>query len=211
MLILVDMDGPLADLEAAVAQAREDTNLPVIEPTDRVGFHVADDYQARYGDEARDWVRNVMATPGFYRHLPVVDGARAGLEQLAQDGHDVRILTSPLMWNPTCASDKLLWADEHFGGDWKARVIIARDKTLVRGDILIDDKPDITGDLNPIWRHVRFDTVYNQNRDGLRLCGWGDIDRLVEDVEGILRLGRRAQGTEGEKRAVRRIGRTNGP
>jgi hypothetical protein len=38
------------------------------------------------------------------------------------------------------------------------RVILTHDKTLVRGDVLIDDKPGITGNMIPAWKHLVFDS-----------------------------------------------------
>ena len=37
------------------------------------------------------------------------------------------------------------WVEEHLGRDWTLRLILTRDKTVVNGHILIDDKPKITG------------------------------------------------------------------
>ena len=38
--------------------------------------------------------------------------------------------------------------EEHLGSEFTKRVILTRDKTLVRGDVLIDDKPTIGGISN---------------------------------------------------------------
>jgi 5'-nucleotidase len=48
-------------------------------------------------------------------------------------------------------------------------VILTRDKTLVRGDILVDDKPTIAGLATPLWRHILFDQPYNRHFPTLRL------------------------------------------
>lgn len=38
------------------------------------------------------------------------------------------------------------WIEKHFGHDFLEKVILTRDKTLIAGDFLIDDKPDIQGE-----------------------------------------------------------------
>merc|ERR1711924_319884 len=48
------------------------------------------------------------------------------------------------------------------------------DKTLVRGDLLIDDKPRVGGQERlPSWEHVVFDAPYNRDTaHKLRLGDW---------------------------------------
>ncbi|WP_421446371.1 5' nucleotidase, NT5C type, partial [Agrobacterium tumefaciens] len=41
-------------------------------------------------------------------------------------------------------------------------MILTRDKTLVRGDLIIDDKPRIQGAVTPSWRHIVYDAPYNR-------------------------------------------------
>ena len=69
----------------------------------------------------------------------------------------------------------------HLGKSWVDRIILTRDKTLVRGDILLDDAPQAKGSsLEPVWEHVYFDQPYN--RPGVsdadpsrrRLVAWKD-------------------------------------
>lgn len=43
------------------------------------------------------------------------------------------------------------WVEKHLGHEFLEQVILTRDKTLIAGDILIDDKPDIVGkELMPL-------------------------------------------------------------
>ena len=172
-LVLVDMDGVLADLEAGFWRQFETYHPdgPKRVDADNRQFKLATQIDAR-------WVEAVAAitnAPGFYASLPVVPGAAQALNAMLDAGWDVRICTAPLLTNPTCASDKFAWADQVLGQGWSRRVIIAKDKTLVRGDLLIDDKPVIDGDLTPTWQHVVFDATYNQDAPSpLRLTGWAN-------------------------------------
>ena len=40
------------------------------------------------------------------------------------------------------------WVENHLGKDWIDRLILTRDKTMINGDVLIDDKINITGIYN---------------------------------------------------------------
>lgn len=44
-----------------------------------------------------------------------------------------------------CCQEKWEWVREHLGDEFLDRVILTRDKTVVRADLLVDDKPRITG------------------------------------------------------------------
>lgn len=95
------------------------------------------------------------------------------------------ICTSILPSNPTCASDKVQWVTEMIGPEWVDRLILARDKTVVAGDYLIDDKPHIVGKFPRQWRQVIFQQPYNIGVPGLRALDWAD---LLAQVQGIGRL-----------------------
>lgn len=50
----------------------------------------------------------------------------------------------------------------------------------VTGDILIDDKPSVTGVESPEWEHVLFDQPYNRDvKDKRRMVGWNEWESIV--------------------------------
>ena len=86
-----------------------------------------------------------------------------------------------------CAAEKYAWVERHLGAEWKGRILITSDKTLVRGDVLIDDKPLITGaEASPAWAHLLFDAPYNRPEAlppedaRVRLARWADWRPAVE-------------------------------
>jgi 5'-nucleotidase len=44
--------------------------------------------------------------------------------------------------------------------DADVQVVFAHDKTLMHGDILIDDNPEISGKMVPSWKQILFDEDY---------------------------------------------------
>jgi 5'-nucleotidase len=58
-----------------------------------------------------------------------------------------------------------------------ARIIVSKDKALVHGDVLVDDKPEIKGALTPAWHHVIFDQPYNRQIGGIRMTweNWRNV------------------------------------
>jgi 5'-nucleotidase len=174
MRILVDMDGVIADWGRAYGESldlfgEEAANIP------RHHEQTTFDLRAGRTDREKAIIGAVMIEPGFYSRLEPIPGAKAALKEMLKEGHDVRIVTSPWVSNPTCASDKLNWVVKHYGSHWASRVVITTDKTLVRGDVLIDDKPSVTGVDDPQWTHILFDQPYNQDVNGrLRIRTWDE-------------------------------------
>lgn len=84
------------------------------------------------------------------------------MKELLALGMDVRICTSPLSQFENCVAEKYLWVEKHLGREATNRLILTKDKTLVHGNLLIDDKPLIQGAVKPRWKHVLFDAPYNR-------------------------------------------------
>lgn len=178
-VILVDQDGVIADwgvsgfnlgLEAYGELA---ANIP--RHADQRTFDL---YHERTPDELQI-IAEVMNNMDYGALLPI-RGARTALRNMLRAGHDVRIVTSPWPSNPRCASAKIDWTVRYFGRDWARRTILTMDKTLVRGDLLIDDKPSVTGAMDPTWEHVWFTQPYNRELTGQRrLNRWSEWETIV--------------------------------
>lgn len=89
-------------------------------------------------------------------------------------GFQVLFCTSPVLTSAVCPSEKFEWIRKHFGPGWVGRIVITSDKTIVRGDVLIDDKPKIVGGQTPAWKQLIFDAPYNRHVPGLRMTSWKD-------------------------------------
>jgi 5'-nucleotidase len=178
------MDGVIADWKGGIEFNLMGTgeDLSILDWTRWEGVRVD------AGPEASALVARAMATPGFYWHLEPIEGAVEALRALDRH-HDVWLCSTPDSTNPSCASDKLDWAEHHLGAIWRKRVILTHDKTLVRGDILIDDKPEVTGDADPEWVHVLFDQPYNQHVEGKAVISqWRDPDVVVRSIELYMQM-----------------------
>ncbi len=181
MRLLVDMDAVIAhwgaeydrmlDLAGAAGAA-----IPRTENQEHWNLHTG------RTEIEQGIIRLIMQEPGFYRRLEPIPGAKQALKAALKAGHDVRIVSSPFISNPTCASDKLDWIVRHYGSHWASRVVLTSDKTVVHGDILVDDKPEITGSMEPTWTHVLFgDYAYNRAATGPRITEWSPetLDKLI--------------------------------
>ena len=177
--ILVDLDGAVADwgahfndwLDEAGVQAR---HIP------RTKDQPVWDLRARRSDSEIAIIDEIMTAPYFYENLPLVKCAQAGVASLVNRGHKVTFVSSPYLGNPTCASDKLDWVRRHFGRQMATETILAGDKTSVRGDILVDDRPSINGRFEPEWQHLVFgDYRYNQSSQAPARLGSWEVSELI--------------------------------
>lgn len=167
--ILVDMDGVLCDWDQRFRAGT--AHIAHLLPADyytRPSF----DLFADLSDEVAAEVLAAMNEPGFYAELQPIDGAVEALHTMIDLGIHVAIVTSPWLTNPTCAQDKVEWLNREAGAGWGERIVITKDKTLVRGSILIDDKPSVKGQLAPDWEHVFYTQRYNSHLPGRRLDLW---------------------------------------
>lgn len=180
MVILVDMDGVLADFDGHIAKVwqRKHPDIPFIDIRTRKTFYVDSSMPKKY----RGLVAEIYLEKGFFLNLPPIPGGWQALEEIAKAGHTVKICTAPLLEYHNCIPEKLAWIEKHLGFSYVEKTILARDKTLVRGHILIDDKPEVTGELTPEWEHIVFDNnrAYNQGLNK-RYLNW----RNYKEVLGI--------------------------
>jgi len=79
---------------------------------------------------------------GFYRNMPVMEGAVWAIEALLEnDNLDVWVASKPTYKSEYCVQEKLDWISEHFP-ELKKKVFLVPNKNLLKGDYLIDDHPN---------------------------------------------------------------------
>ncbi len=129
----------------------------------------------------KEMIQSVFNSPGFFRNLKPAPGVVKLFNKLEEQKVNAFIVSAPYPTNPLCASEKLESVAEHFGSWWVERTILTRDKTVIRGDYLFDDKPTITGIQRPEWEHVIWDQPYNQNvSNRFRVKGWAECETFIE-------------------------------
>ncbi|SPN78967.1 5'-3'-deoxyribonucleotidase [Cedratvirus Zaza IHUMI] len=121
--------------------------------------------------------RTIRAERGFFRNLDLLPGALEHVIQLKQN-YDIYFVSTPELTNPSCCDDKLHNIVSAFtpvlGEDGVKsllqKTILTHDKTLVRVDVLIDDKPLITGCLKPSFIHIHFTSWSEQVLKAVAQC-----------------------------------------
>ena len=175
-IILVDQDGVLANYHARFlhvwrAEHPEKVWIPLEDSLEH-------DVEKNYPPAYRDLIDEITVRKGFFGSLEPMPGAKDALEALLAMWHDVRICTAPKRDHTFCVPEKLAWIDQHLGRKWTERTIITRDKTLVQGDFLIDDKPRVAGVCKPSWEQIFYDQPYNRAWSNRRLT-WVNYKEVI--------------------------------
>ncbi len=176
-IILVDQDNVIAD-QLGHFHTLLKRDHPQVYAT-YSGETTSYEIEADFAVEHAALIKSLRNQEGFFRDLLPVAGAKEGLMALRDAGFDVRICTAPIWEFKFCVPEKLEWIKRELGHEWAANTIIARDKTLIVGDVLIDDKPEVVGARTPSWEHILFDQPYNQGGTQKRL-NWQNYRAVLE-------------------------------
>ncbi|GEM_PF-217869 len=173
MIILLDQDGVLADFEQGFVNNWRSKNPHevCVSIEDRKNFYIRDDYP----EYLRGKIMNIQGSPGFYENLPPIAGAIEAYKTLLDLGHEVFICTAPLSKYENCVLEKYKWVEKHLGREATKLIVLTGDKTLVMGDILIDDRPEVEGVVTPAWRHILYSAPYNAHVKNKKRLSW-DMD-----------------------------------
>lgn len=179
MRVLVDLDGVVADWGEGYDRLAERFGLAA-EGGMRYAERTTWDLRLGLTDRGLEITRQIMEYEGFYASLGLVKGAKSGIASLERAGHDVWFVSTPYLSNRSCASDKLTWVRDHFGPRLMAKTILTMDKTLVTGDVLVDDRPEISGATMPTWKHLCFGEYgYSATTRSTRVEDWFEVGNEI--------------------------------
>ncbi|XP_044289583.1 5'(3')-deoxyribonucleotidase, mitochondrial [Varanus komodoensis] len=135
---------------------------------------------------------SIWESKNFFVELDPLPGAVEAVKQMAKlEETDVFICTSPIKKYRYCPYEKYAWVEKHLGPEFLEQIVLTRDKTVVSGDLLIDDRPDIIGaERSPSWEHVLFTACHNKHvalpPPRRRLHSWADDWKTILESKRAL-------------------------
>lgn len=180
MIFLFDVDGVCGDMVGKILtelHQKFDHGIPRYE--DIRNHDLLDPRKSILTKEQLDFVHKLLVKEGFAANLELLDGCRDAIDTLRQHDHAVKWLTAPYYWSKTWCYDRLLWLKRHFGAD-ESDLIYAKDKSLVYGDVFVDDKISNVENWQQRWKSSKgllFTQPWNADSN-LPHAVWEDIVKL---------------------------------
>lgn len=183
--VAFDADGVIYDFENPYI-AHHNRCYPHLPPV--VGPFEKFDVGYGQTDEVADALQESMRTLDWSELKPYPE-AFAVLPVLAEVGIDLSIATSHRVDNTYSPAAKVYQFHQDFEGYFDNRIQIGIDKTRVVADFLVDDKPEVTGALEPMWEHIRFTQHYNRDLPGIHVV-WETMFEVLASVIEAAAAGR---------------------
>jgi 5'(3')-deoxyribonucleotidase len=173
MRILIDMDDVMADtIERFLEWYERDFGVRITK-ADLHGTKL----HAIVPEERRKIVKEYPLQKGFFKDLPVIENSREVIKEL-NNRFDVYIASAAMEF-PFSFEDKYEWLDRHFPFiHWKRRIFCG-DKSILKGDVLIDDHDFNLSVFD--GRRIMFTASHNvADTKYERMNNWLDAEKLFD-------------------------------
>ena len=176
MKILVDMDDVLVNtLSAWVEWLNEHHSLCVA-----VDDIAQWDMKYAFPQLTNEQIHKPLLTDYFWSTVTAKPDAKAYLERLIKEGHDIFVVTASNYVTLKAKMERCLLRNFPFLS-WD-NVIITYHKQLISGDVLIDDKPDnlIGGQYARILFTASHNRKFSTSSNGMfRANNWSDVYEIL--------------------------------
>lgn len=171
--IAIDMDGVIADVEKHYIDWYERDYGVVLDSKFMEGFMEHD------ATPEKGAIGKFLVTPGFFRTVPVMEGAVEAVKDLMND-YEVYIVSAAMEF-PLSLYEKHQWLAEHFPFiSWK-NIIFCGDKSVIDTDFLIDDHCKNLDFCK--GKALMFTAFHNVNHSHhQRVNNWKEIPAIVRDL-----------------------------
>jgi 5'-nucleotidase len=180
MIVCVDVDGVCADLLPAWLQKYNSDYDDNLTPEDITEWNLHPFVKPECGEKIYKYLHD----SDLYLSVQTIPGALRGVQMLRELNHRVIFLTACV--GAEMAAAKIDWMFDHgflhtpryFG---MSDLIIAKEKRLIRADVLVDDYPE---NLREFWgEKILFDAPYNKDAKYNRANDWAGVVTKIMEME----------------------------
>lgn len=168
--LIVDMDGVMADVYTQFLKMDEEE------------FGIRQSLQNIMGKPEREVFKNerkYVLSKGFFRDAPVMEGSVEAVQQL-NEKYDLFIVSAAMEF-PNSLVEKQEWLAEHFPFLSWQQIVFCGSKTVIKGDIMIDDHYKNLDYFNGLT--ILFTQPHNyghDNKNHTRVNSWNEaLDLLL--------------------------------
>ena len=168
--IIIDMDDVLADASARILEMFNELNGTSV---DKDFFNDRDFYEFINSNGHKSY-RPQLFEPGFFRNLSIMPDAQEVVKELSEK-HKVYIVSAATEF-PNSLREKYDWMAEHFPFiSWK-NFMLCGDKSIVKGDVMIDDHEKNLKTFE--GETLLYDAMHNKLLTGYqRVNNWQEIHK----------------------------------
>lgn len=134
-----------------------------------------------------DEIYNPLHLQAFWNNVKIMPGAKEGIQELLSKGCEIYIVTSA---HPDTIKWKAEWLQRELPEIPWSHVIVANNKSLINGDILVDD--GLHNLYEGKYIKVLFDKPWNRHVDKSkvtdfihRVHNWEEIIKLIDDINKV--------------------------
>ena len=145
------------------------------------------DMQKAFSTLTEDEIYNPLHLQTFWNGVKIMPGAKEGVNKLLSQSHDIYIVTSA---HPDTIKWKAEWLQRELPEIPWSHVIVTNNKSLVKGDILVDD--GLHNLYEGSYIKVLFDKPWNRSVDKNKLTdvihrvhNWNEIVKFIECIERL--------------------------
>ena len=170
--MIIDMDEVIADpMGDMIDWFRDKYSLDVNYEKMRVGS-----WLAGFPDEYHDEVRHRLHSPGFFRHLPVMDDSVDVLSAI-NEKYELFIVSAATEF-PNSLKEKMDWLADHFPFISWRQIVLCGDKRMINGDHMIDDH--VRNLVHFPGKKYLFSTPHNYDITGYtRINNWKEAAAIL--------------------------------
>lgn len=180
LTILIDMDDVLEELTAAWVAELNRVYGTSVRPEDIVSWEIADFFPTLTTEQ----VFSPLHCPEFWSTLVPTQDAPDIVKRLLDDGHTIRIVTAS---HYNTVAPKIAWLLSAYPYLKWEDIIIASDKSIVYGDVMIDDgvhNLETTSCIKLLFDRYHNHAYNAEANDMIRVKAWNEIYRIIFNLAG---------------------------
>lgn len=167
--LIVDMDGVMADVYSQFV-AYEEREFGYRQPIENM-----------LGKKEHDVFKNLSAylySKGLFRNAPVMEGSIETMKMLNKK-YELFVVSAAMEF-PTSLLEKYEWLEEHFPFiSWK-QIVFCGLKTVVQGDIMIDDHyKNLDFFEGKTLLFTQPHNVGHDNKNHTRMENWAEVAKML--------------------------------
>lgn len=178
LTLLVDMDDTIEDLTTPWVNSLNQTHGTSVQKKDINDWNLS----IAFPSLSKDQIFAPISTAELWKRVTPLPGAPEYLKKLIDDGHKVVIVTASSHESISFKLKYVLF--EYFPYLSMKDVIVASQKQLIKGDVMVDDAPHNLegGEYFKILITAPHNRKYNASENGMvRADHWSDIYNIISE------------------------------